>query len=58
MNDPRTYSREELEDALKDARSNDVPLWDTRLNPDRYVAGHLSAEMEEDPDNDWEEILD
>jgi hypothetical protein len=43
----------DYEEAKEYARFNELPLWDTRCNPDRYVVGHLTAEIEADPDNNW-----
>lgn len=48
-----------FEDAKAYAEENNFPIWDTHCEPDRYYVGHLTSEIEEDPDNaEWTEILD
>lgn len=48
---------ENYDEAQEYAQETGLPLWDTHTLPWRYYVGHLSVEVEEDPDNaDWEQI--
>lgn len=54
---PRTFSDRQYDEARDLANETNQPLWDTHQIPDRYVVGHPTVEMEEDPDNEeWTEI--
>jgi hypothetical protein len=50
----KTYTN--YKEAKKEADKTGAPLWDTHTSPDRYVVGELTAEIEEDPDNDWTQL--
>jgi len=52
MNTYQTYAQ-----AVRAANLSQQPLWDTHCQPDRYVVGWLSCEIEEAPENsEWEQV--
>jgi hypothetical protein len=53
----RSMTFSDYQEAKDHADKTGLPLWDTGALPDRYYVGNLTAEIEEDPDNqEWEQI--
>lgn len=51
----KTYTN--YNEAVEAALATGLPLWDTHTTPDRYVVGHLSAEVEAAAENaEWTEV--
>lgn len=55
MSNPKWFQK--YDKAVEEAKSEDVPLWDTHSQPDRYMVGHPTVEDEEAPENgEWEQL--
>jgi len=53
----KAYKSNQYNEAKKEAKEFDLPLWDTHQLPDRYMVGFPTIDEEEDERfSDWEQL--